>query len=113
MKGYVKIILVIALLAIVTPVLAITTLSRDEEYETQAYTIVDKTKDSNIVCAQVLEKFYEDDTYEYYFGSAKGDLVIVEYSNGEKESVSDALNRGKITIDELDDYGIKYYSEEK
>lgn len=113
MKNLGKVILGVVLsLMIITPVFALTFI-KDEKIDTLAYTIVDKSKDSGIMSAQVLEKFYEDDNYEYYYSSSKKDLVVVEYSNGTVITVSEALKMGKITIDELDDYGILYYSEEK
>ena len=72
------------------------------------FTIVDGTVGTNIECAEVLEEFYEDDTYEYYFSCAKSNLVIVKYENGKEETVSEALKNGNITISDLDQFGINY-----
>lgn len=112
MKKITKIMVGAAFLLAVTPVLALTFI-KDGKVKTEAYTIVDKSKESGVMCAQALQKFYEDDKNEYYYSCIKDDLVIVEYSNGTSETVSEALKKGKISIDELDDYGIKYYIEEK
>ena len=37
--------------------------------------IVDRTKEEDISCDTALEKFYEDDGYEYYFGCIKSQYV--------------------------------------
>lgn len=76
--------------------------------------IVDKSKTvEDFACAQALEKFYEDDTYIYYWSCIKNSYIIVKYNNGQEEYVSDALNNGDITINDLDLYNIKYIKQEK
>ena len=61
--------------------------------------IIDKTKENNgFGYAQALEKFYEDETYEYYFSYYKSSMVIVKYTNGIEEDVKTALNKGRIKI---------------
>ena len=58
-------------------------------------------------------KFYEDEKYEYYYQSQKTKVVQVYFKNGEYMTAEDALKHGKITIDLLDKYDIKYTKKEK
>lgn len=76
--------------------------------------IVDKTIDiPTFACAQALEKFYEDENYEYYFSCIKGSYIVVIYSDNTEEPVSEALKKGTITIKDLEEYNIGYYKEKK
>ncbi len=71
--------------------------------------IKDISKDiKDFACADALESFYEDDNYTYYWSCIKNNYVIVEYENGYKEKVSDALKYGTITMKDLDNYNIQY-----
>ncbi len=62
---------------------------------------------------QMLELFYEDDTYEYYFPDVRSDAVIVYFANGEEVPIKDAMSDGRVTPKDLDLFGIKYYKEVK
>lgn len=74
--------------------------------------IKDTTKDiKNFACDSALEKFYEDDMYKYSWSCIKNDYMIVEYENGNKETISDALKYGTITINDLDRFNIDYIKE--
>ena len=75
--------------------------------------IVDKTIGSDIICAEALEKFHEDESNEYYFNCIKNEYVIVTYKNGVKENVKDAIKNKRIDISYLDEYEIKYIKESK
>lgn len=76
--------------------------------------IVDKTeKIKNFNCAQALEDFYEDNNYTYSWNCIKGQYVVVKYESGYEETVENALKSGTITIEDLDNYNIKYIKEEK
>ena len=76
--------------------------------------IVDKTTEiDGFACSQALEKFYEDDNYEYYWSCIKGSYIVVKYSDGSEETVATALKNGKISINDLNDYKIGYYIEKK
>lgn len=71
--------------------------------------IVDETKNiKDFVCADVLEKFYEDDKYIYYWSCTKNSYMIVVYQNGSEETISDALKYNNIQISDLDNFNIKY-----
>lgn len=76
--------------------------------------IVDKTKDiKDFVCAEALEGFYEDDTYEYYYSCIKSKYIVVRYESGYEEEVKNALKYGTIKISDLDKYNIDYIKYEK
>ena len=76
--------------------------------------IVDKTKEiKNFACAEVLEQFYEDEIYEYYYDCMKSKYIIVKYESGYEETVEDALKYKTITISDLDRYNISYIKYEK
>lgn len=76
--------------------------------------IVDTTKDiEDFACAEVLEQFYEDEIYRYYYSCIKSEYIIVKYENGYEQTVANALKYGTINIDDLDLYNIKYIKEEK
>ena len=61
-------------------------------------------------CAEAEEKFWEDETTEYYFSCIKSHYIIVMDNTGRTVDVVTALNEGLITIETLDNYGIEYYA---
>ncbi len=73
--------------------------------------IVDATKTGEIDCAQAEEPFYSDGEYTYVFSCIKSQHVTVYYSDGTSENVADALDSGRIGIEELDRFGISYFKE--
>ena len=75
--------------------------------------IVDLTENGDIVTADALEGFYSDEYYYYYFPSIKSDYVVVHYSDGTTQTAKDALGGGRITISDLDRFGIGYYKDER
>ncbi len=75
--------------------------------------ITDHAKEENIPCDTALEKFYEDEKYEYYFGVIKSQYVKVTYSDGTTENIVTALNAGRVTVEALDAFGIEYYTKAK
>ncbi|MBE6616804.1 MAG: hypothetical protein E7627_02490 [Ruminococcaceae bacterium] len=75
--------------------------------------IVDLTENGDIVTADALEGFYSDEYYNYYFPSIKSQYVIVHYSDGTTQPAKEALGEGRITITDLDRFGIGYYKEER
>ena len=75
--------------------------------------IWDQTTREQIACASALEKFWEDETNEYYFECIKSQYIIVMDSTGRTVDVVTALNEGLITIETLDNYGIKYDTKPK
>lgn len=82
--------------------------------EGEVVDIVDKTKDmKDFACAEALEKFYEDDVYEYYYSCIKSKYIVVKYKNGYEEEAKEALKHGTIKISDLDKYNISYIKFEK
>lgn len=76
--------------------------------------IIDKTKDiKDFACAEMLEEFYKDNDYTYYWSCLKNEYIIVKYENGYEEKVSDALKYGTIKIKDLDNYNIDYIKEKR
>ena len=69
--------------------------------------------DATYVCDNVLEKFYEDSKYTYYFPCTKSNSIYLKYPNGNKVLVVNALDEEKITIDELLDLGIEVEKKKK
>ena len=75
--------------------------------------IVDRTEIENIPTAEALEEFYADESYRYYFPSMKSEYVCVRFTDGTETTVAAALNKGWITLADLDRFGIGYYKEPK
>ena len=73
------------------------------------FEIRDRAKEENLPCDDALEKFYEDESNEYYFGAIKSHYVIVTYKDGTLEDIVTALYAGRVTIADLDKFGIEYY----
>lgn len=75
--------------------------------------IVDPTKDGNLTYDAAMEKFYEDERNEYFFGGIYSQYVIVHYDDGTTEDISTALQNGRTTLADLDRFGIRYWTEPK
>lgn len=75
--------------------------------------IEDPTKSPEFFYDEAMEKFYEDQANEYYLPGIYSAYVTVHYSDGSEENIVTALNSGKVTLADLDRYGIQYYSESK
>lgn len=75
--------------------------------------IKDETKNKlDFACAEVLESFYQDDKYIYFWECMKNKYMIVKYESGYEETVSNALRYGSITINEIDKFNISYIRQE-
>jgi hypothetical protein len=79
----------------------------DKKYLGKKLLIVDESKGYGTAC--MITEFYRDETNIYYFSSSKS--VVVYYSDGSSEHVSDALAKGKVKIEDLDKFKIGYWSE--
>lgn len=75
--------------------------------------IRDMTKEEDIACASALEKFWEDETNEYYFGCVKSQYVYAMDSTGKCFDIITALNQGLATIEDLDYFHIGYITKPK
>ena len=73
------------------------------------FILLDKTKDMNdFACAEVLESFYEDDKYVYYWNCMKNEYMVVQYDDGTEEPISEALKNNRIDIEVLGKFEIDY-----
>ena len=73
--------------------------------------IIDRTQLEGISTGTAMELFYADDEYEYYFSSIKSEYVMVLYNDASSEDVVTAFQNGRITIEDLDAFGIRYFKE--
>ena len=78
----------------------------DNEWEIKD--IVDRTEIDAIGVGEAIEPFYSDENYIYEFSCIISPYVIVYYQNGTEENVKVALEKGHITIADLDEYDIGY-----
>lgn len=60
-----------------------------------------------------MDCFYEDDEYIYYFDEWKSGAVICTFSDGTEMILADAITFEKITLSDLDEYGIHYLKDAK
>lgn len=84
-----------------------------QKSETAVAEIRDKAKEENLPCDTALEKFYEDESNEYYFSVIKSQYVVVTYNDGSSEDIVTALTAGRVAIADLDEFGIEYHTEPK
>ena len=73
--------------------------------------------DESETCDEALEKFYENELYEYYFSCIKSDYVYARINNGEKYLVKDLLNNNPtdyiVSIDRFERAGLEFIEKEK
>ncbi|MBQ3195251.1 MAG: dockerin type I repeat-containing protein [Clostridia bacterium] len=62
---------------------------------------------------EAYQYFYEDETYAYFFYSYIGEYITVFYSNGDKEDLITAFENGRVTVEDLDRFGIHYEKEHR
>ena len=83
------------------------------EYEPEEYSIVNVYYESEEE-THYPEKIYEDDAHSYYLPYYKSENIIVEDSNKVRMNLKEALTKGKISIDILEnDFDIKVIEEKK
>ena len=76
--------------------------------------IVDHSADSyDLAFDMALEPIWEDETNVYLFSCIKSSIVTVYYANGTEEDVKTALQAGRVTMADLDTFGIHYITEPK
>lgn len=63
--------------------------------------------------AQALEPIWEDETNVYCFSCIKSQYVTVYYEDGTEENIKPALQAGRVTMADLDAFGIGYITEPK
>lgn len=83
------------------------------EYEPEEYSIVNVYYESEEE-TNYPEKIYEDDAHSYYLPYYKSENIIVEDSNKVRMNLKEALTKGKISMDILEnDFDIKVIEEKK
>ena len=75
--------------------------------------IRDRAAEEQLPCTEAEELFYEDESAKYYFNVIKSRYIEVTYNNGNSEDIITALNAGRATIADLDEFGIEYHTEPK
>ncbi len=68
------------------------------------YKIVDETES----CDTALEEIYRDNRYIYYLDCIKSESIFLEYENGVKITLKEALNR-RVSIYDLINRGLEVY----
>ena len=81
-------------------------------------TIEEEKLDSETTGEKEKEAFYEDDTYYYEFDEAKKDRIFVvapavRLSSEKRYTLMEVLNNNMLTIDELEEKGLKFNRVEK
>ncbi len=74
--------------------------------------IIDTVEEEGLICAEALDKFYEDRENIYYYNCLKKDKIIVKYGDGTEKSFEEAFLED-ITLESLDEHNIKYITEKK
>lgn len=74
---------------------------------------VDYIEDLTDGGAEALEPFYVDDNYIYYFPFIQSTGIVVHYKDGTAENIVEALEYNHVSIEQLKEYDIFYYAEEK
>ena len=99
-----NIIIIISILGVIFLIMGIILLTNNNIIKSKSnLQIIDATYS----CAQMQEKFYEDDKYIYSFPCVKSGSIYVKLENGNKMLIIDALAAKKVTIEELLDAGLE------
>lgn len=106
-----KSIIIISILGVIILIIGIIFLTTNKIIinKKEKYQIIDATYN----CVKVPEKFFEDDTYIYFFPCAKSKSIYVKFENGNKMLVVDAIDSQTVTIDDLIDVGLDVIKQEK
>lgn len=79
-----------------------------------SFSISDKSKDDpDLAFDAALEQIYEDDENIYFLPCIMSEYIIVKYADGTEENIVSALASERVTIKDLDRFGIYYITEEK
>lgn len=57
---------------------------------------------------QTVEYFHEDEHYRYYFPTARSCFIVITYLNGKSKTFATAFPAGRVNIDDLQRFGIKF-----
>ena len=110
MKKKETIIIALAILTVVAIIVGVIFLNKNIKLSHNNIEIIDATYS----CNKIKEKIYEDDKYIYYLPCQKSNSVFVKFKDtNSKVLILDALNDGKVTIDELLKAKLEVIKEEK
>ncbi len=104
-----KIVILFGVLTFVIVIIAIILIGVNRNLRSKQIQIID----ASYMCAESIEKFYEDDKYTYSFPCIKSSSVFVKFPDGKKVLVVKALEEELVTIDELINAGLEVYKVEK
>ncbi len=104
-----KIVILFGVLTFVIVIIAIILIGINRNLRSKQIQIID----ASYMCAESIEKFYEDDKYTYSFPCIKSSSVFVKFPDGKKVLVVKALEEELVTIDELINAGLEVYKVEK
>lgn len=104
-----KVIIIIIALTVIILICALLLFRKNKELSEKQIKIIDATYQ----CNNIKERFYEDDNYVYSFPCVQSSSTYVKFPNGNKMLVINALEEGKVTIDELVKAGLNINKEAK
>lgn len=82
-----------------------------EPNDIKPYTVTDIVETtSDDVTIDVLQPFFRDNIYIYYFANPSISYMVI-YADGTTENLVTALRDKHIAVEILDDYNVKYYTE--
>lgn len=75
--------------------------------------ITDQTAALDMDFPDVIEIFFEDENGQYCFGNPISQYITVRYADGSEEDIKTALENGRAVMDDLDQFGIRYWTQSK
>ena len=69
--------------------------------------------DNNKECSGGEELIFEDKTYGYYLTCKGSYNIYLEWTDGSRDLVKNALKNNKVTIESLEEHGLKIVKHEK
>lgn len=84
-----------------------------QDADSEVVEIIDWTTIKQATTASALEEFYSDGDNTYYFPSIKSEFIECKLSNGTTMMFTEALKAGKVSVSDLDKYGIQYWIVDK
>ena len=85
----------------------------EDKDDVKLVSIVDLTVVNNIPTDTALEEFYSDSDYTYYFPTIRSKYIECQFSDGSKMTITESLSKGKVSISDLDTYGVMYWIVDK
>ena len=67
----------------------------------------------NSVCADALEEIYSDNKYVYSLPCISSSTIKISWEDGVVEPLMFSIEKGKVTMESLEEHGLKIYKNEK